>query len=125
MNPCKNWKEKIHLYLDGALDSKDTIEVKTHLSECRSCFSEYDYWKSIEATVRTYSDEECPSELKEKLYAIGSRNVMRNAIRAVAFVIVEIIRTSKRKFEIQPDALKRLQSNYNIPDWVLRWVFFV
>lgn len=125
MDNCDYINEKIYLYIDSVLDEKETVEITNHLKECETCKREYEYWKYFKTELKTHTMRECPSKLKEKLYSIGLQSGIISTLRTFIFVIVEILKISKHKFELQSDEIKRLRSNYLIPNWVLRWVFYI
>jgi hypothetical protein len=44
---CKNYKEKIILYLYGELDEKGKAEVESHIRECADCAQDLAYTKEV------------------------------------------------------------------------------
>ncbi len=59
--------ESIYQYLDGALDSADLAEVRSHIEACTTCQSEHDLELIIRDVVKRSCDEKAPLSLKDKI----------------------------------------------------------
>ena len=59
--------DSIYRYLDGALDTADLEEVKTHIQNCHECQSEHDLELIIRDVVKRSCDEKAPQSLKTKI----------------------------------------------------------
>ncbi len=51
-DPCSSYRERLHLYLDGEVESTETKEIETHLAECPLCHASLEELRSMERHLR-------------------------------------------------------------------------
>lgn len=64
---CKEFKEKISLYIDKELTDEEALEFEKHLKECHNCRVEFENTKRIIEIVKNMPLEKLPEGYCEKL----------------------------------------------------------
>jgi anti-sigma factor RsiW len=75
---CKWVNDRIDEYVDGLLDSSESVRIADHCSNCAACQSEVELARLIRDGFNSMSVLECPDSVTERVLEVASRSLDRN-----------------------------------------------
>jgi len=66
---CKSVRTQLSAYLDRELPGSEMLEMRAHLSDCRSCQEEFEALRSLKLLIANSPSPEPPADLADRLCA--------------------------------------------------------
>lgn len=66
---CRNVLARLDALMDGELDSREMMQVRSHLAECPNCQAEFGALQTLKSALRNLDSMQTPAELENWLVA--------------------------------------------------------
>jgi anti-sigma factor (TIGR02949 family) len=70
---CSNIRQRVSEYLDNAVPDEDRVEMRRHMTDCRSCARETERYLRVREALRSLTPAAVPSELTTRLRVAASK----------------------------------------------------